>query len=103
MEAVTAAEAAVQAVWLSSHLHWQLEVIPLQSDLAEQGARQVLLEVLGLNQDLVRLESISVHLEVAEVHQTGWGLVVETEGAVEVVRQEHRVLAAMLVFPLRLE
>jgi hypothetical protein len=68
--AVTAAEAVVEVMRLSSPLRWRLEVISLQLELVEQAARQVCLEVLAVNQDSPQLELIFVHLEEVEVQQT---------------------------------
>ena len=62
-----------QATWLSSRVRWRLQTIPSPLEQVEQAARQVLLEVLGLNQDSPPLESMSVLWEEAEVRQTGWG------------------------------
>lgn len=71
VEAVTAAEVVVQVTWLSSHLHWRLEVMPSRLELVEQAARPRSPEVLEINQDSRLLESTSVLWEEAEVRQTG--------------------------------
>lgn len=103
VEAVSVAEAVEVATWLSSRVRWRLQTIPSPSEQAEQAARQVRREVLGLNQDSLLLESIYEVLEAVEVRQTGWGLVVETEGVAAVGLRERRVLAALLELALRLE
>ena len=90
---------AEQEIWSSSHLLCQLEVIPSQSDLAEQVALQVWAELLGLNHDSARLESISACLEEAVGHHKG--LLLETEGAVAVGLLEQRVRVELLELALR--
>jgi hypothetical protein len=67
--------------------------------LVEQEALQVWAEVLAINHDSLRLESISACLEVAVGHHKG--LLLETEGAVEVGLRAQSPQAALLELALR--
>jgi hypothetical protein len=67
--------------------------------LVEQEALQVWAEVLAINHDSLRLESISACLEVVGGHHKG--LLLETEGAVEVGLRGQSPQAALLELALR--
>jgi hypothetical protein len=68
-------------------------------DLVEQVALLSWAELLGLNHDFQRLESISACLEEVEGHQKG--MLLETEGAVAVGLLEQIVWAELLELALQ--
>ena len=92
-------EVVAQATWLSSLLPWERVRIRSRLEQVEREALQVWAEVLAINHDSVRLESISVRLEVAVGHHKG--LLLETEGAVAVGLRVQSPQAELLELALR--